>query len=669
VPLDDTLAVAEVPLPAWLTAGEDDPLQALAAAFYAGHQPDPDLTVSEWADEHRVLSGRAAAEPGRYRTDRTPYLREIMDRLSPRDPTQRISFIKGAQVGGSESGNNWMGFCIHHAPGPMMAVQPSVEVAKRFSKQRVDPLIEASAELRERVKPARARDSGNTVLQKDFPGGTLILTGANSAVGLRSMPARYLFLDEVDAYPGDVDGEGDPIVLAEARTSTFGYRRKILLVSTPLVKGRSRIEREYEASDQRRFFVPCPHCGHMQSLEFKRLKWDPGHPETARYECEADGCDKPITDAHKTAMLAGGEWRATAVSKDPLAVGYHLSSLYSPVGWKSWADIARQWDKAQQEGPDALRSFVNTVLGETWAEADTAPEWERLYERRETDWVMGTVPWRCLLLTSGTDVQQDRIEVSIWGWGPGLERWLVDQRVIRKSPHTEEAWDEWAQHLDHEYPHADGGSLQVARAAVDSGDMTQEVYAALLRLNDPRIMATKGTEGEAGGSLVSGPTYVDVKRRNGRLIRRGMKVWTVATSKLKRELYSRLGMTVRETGELPPGWVHFPAGVQPERLKQLVSEERRRIKSKGGRIRFAWDANGRRNEELDCAVYARAAIYDLGVDRYGERFWLQYARSVPVGPEDAPAESAIQVTRTATGRLVMPRARSGRRMTRSSAMG
>jgi phage terminase large subunit GpA-like protein len=652
VPLDDLLAVAAVPLPAWLTEGEADPLQALAAAFYAGHQPDPDLTVSGWADEHRVLSGRAAAEPGRYRTDRTPYLREIMDRLSPRDPMQRITLIKGAQVGGSESGNNWMGFCIHHAPGPMMAVQPSVEVAKRFSKQRVDPLIEASAELRERVKPARARDSGNTVLQKDFPGGTLILTGANSAVGLRSMPARYLFLDEVDAYPGDVDGEGDPIVLAEARTSTFGYRRKILLVSTPLVKGRSRIEREFEASDQRRFFVPCPHCGHMQTIEWKRLKWEPGQPETARHICEA--CEKPAAEGHKTTMLARGEWRATAVSKDPLAVGYHLSSLYSPVGWKSWADVARQWEKAQQEGPDALRSFVNTVLGETWAEADTAPEWERLYERREAGWTLGTVPMRCLLLTSGTDVQQDRIEVTVWGWGAGLERWMVDQRVIRKSPHTEEAWDEWALHLDHEYPHEDGGSLQVARAAVDSGDMTQEVYAALLRLNDPRIMATKGTEGDAAPSLVSGPTYVDVKRQNGRLIRRGIKVWTVATSKLKRELYSRLGMTVRENGELPPGWVHFPAGVQAERLKQLVSEERRRTRSKGGRVRFSWDANGRRNEELDCAVYARAALYEMGADRYGDRFWDRYARRAVAAPD--AEDQAVAAAAVAT----MPSRRVGR---------
>jgi hypothetical protein len=227
-------------------------------AWGNGLRPDPDLTVSEWADRHRMLSGRASAEPGRYRTVRTPYMREIMDRLSPGDPTQRIVFMKAAQVGATEAGNNWIGFAIHQAPGPMLAVQPTVELAKRNSRQRIDPLIDESPELRERVKPARSRDAGNTMLSKEFAGGILIMTGANSAVGLRSTPARYIFLDEVDAYPASADEEGDPVGLAEARSLTFAHRRKVFLVSTPTIRGLSRIEREYEASDQRRFFVPRP---------------------------------------------------------------------------------------------------------------------------------------------------------------------------------------------------------------------------------------------------------------------------------------------------------------------------------------------------------------------------------------------------------------------------
>ncbi|SFC88022.1 Phage terminase large subunit (GpA) [Tropicimonas isoalkanivorans] len=259
--------------------GADDILRS----WRRGMRPDPDLTVSEWADRHRWLSSRASAEPGRYRTDRTPYLREIMDALSPKHPAQRISFMKAAQVGATEAGNNWAGFVIHHAPGPMLAVLPTVEMAKRASRGRLDPLIAESPVLRERVTPARSREAGNSMLSKEFPGGILVLTGANSSTGLRSMPARYIFLDEVDTYPASADEEGDPITLTEARTTTFAHRRKVFKVSTPTIRGLSRIEREYEASDQRRFFVPCPHCGHMQWLQFERLRWEKGRPETGAY--------------------------------------------------------------------------------------------------------------------------------------------------------------------------------------------------------------------------------------------------------------------------------------------------------------------------------------------------------------------------------------------------
>ena len=206
-----------------------------------------------------------------------------------------------------------------------------MELAKRFSQQRVEPLIEASPMLRERVAPARSRDSGNTVLSKTFPGGILVLTGANSAVGLRSMPARYLFLDEVDAYPPSADEEGDPVALAEARTRTFAWRRKVFLVSTPTIRGTSRIEREYEASDQRRYFVACPHCGHAQFLTFERLRWDEGHGPRPRRTLR--GLRRADRGAPQDAHARRGEWRATATSADPLTVGFHISSLYSPLGW------------------------------------------------------------------------------------------------------------------------------------------------------------------------------------------------------------------------------------------------------------------------------------------------------------------------------------------------
>ncbi|MGE0252948.1 MAG: phage terminase large subunit family protein, partial [Alphaproteobacteria bacterium] len=397
----------------------------LLAAWHDGLAPDPLLTVSEWADRHRWLSPRASAEPGRYRTDRTPYMRAIMDALSPAHPARRVVFMKAAQVGATEAGNNWIGYVIHHAPGPMLAVQPTVELAKRFSRQRIEPLIAESPALRERVRPARSRDAGNTVLSKEFPAGLLVMTGANSAVGLRSMPARYLFLDEVDAYPPSADEEGDPVALAEARTRTFAWRSKAFLASTPTVRGLSKIEREYEASDRRRYFLPCPHCEVMQWLAFERLRWEKAKPETAHYECE--GCGQHIEEHHKTAMLAAGEWRATAVSADPGTIGFHLSSLYAPVGWFSWEDIARACEGAQDD--EARRGFRNSVLGETWEERGEAPDWERLFERRESR-VLGIAPQGVLFLTAGIDVQRDRIEASVWGWGRGKESWLVDHRVL-----------------------------------------------------------------------------------------------------------------------------------------------------------------------------------------------------------------------------------------------
>jgi phage terminase large subunit GpA-like protein len=260
------------------SADAHDGAEDLLRAWRDGLTSDPDLTVSAWADKHRVLSSRGASEAGPWRTSR---LREIMDTLSPSHPCQRVALMKGSQVGATESGGNWIGYVIHHAPGPMLAVQPTVELAKRFSQQRIDPLIEESPRLREKVAPTRSRDAGNTVLSKEFPGGILVMTGANSAVGLRSMPVRYLFLDEVDAYPPSADDEGDPVALAEARTRTFSWRRKVFLASTPTIKGLSRIEREYEASDQRRYFVPCPHCGEKQRLKFEWLRWQKGQPETA----------------------------------------------------------------------------------------------------------------------------------------------------------------------------------------------------------------------------------------------------------------------------------------------------------------------------------------------------------------------------------------------------
>ena len=610
-----------------------------------GLTPDPLLTVSEWADRHRFLSPRASAEPGRYRTDRTPYMRAIMDALSPSHPARRIVFMKAAQVGATEAGNNWIGYVIHHAPGPMLSVQPTVELAKRFSRQRIEPLIAESPALRERVKPARARDAGNTVLSKEFPAGLLVITGANSAVGLRSMPARYLFLDEVDAYPPSADEEGDPVALAEARTRTFSWRSKVFLASTPTIHAVSRIEREFEASDQRRFFVPCPHCQHRQWLRFERLRWEKGKPDTAHYQCEA--CDGAVEEHHKIEMLHAGDWRPTAEAADPGTIGFHLSALYSPVGWMSWAMIARMWE-ASLATDEAKRSFKNGVLGETWIETGEAPDWQRLYERRE-DWQIGTVPSGGLFLTAGADVQKDRIEVSVWAWGRGLTSWFVDHIVIDGGPEHAETWQQLSALLDRTWPHAHGARLGLAKLGIDSGYESPAVYAWARSAGHAQVAPLKGVEGFNRAAPVVGPSFVDVTEA-GRKLRRGARLWTVAVATFKSETYRHLRLMrptdeeIAEGAQYPAGFVHLPRGLEAEWVKQLVAEQLVSVKTRRGFQRLEWQKLRERNEVLDCRVYARAAAWIAGADRWTDEKWRDLEDQVgpvPEGIVDVKPDAAI----------------------------
>ncbi len=639
-------------------------------AWREGLVPDPLLSVSEWSDRHRMLSSKASSEPGRWRTSRTPYLKEIMDCLSPTSPVERVVFMKAAQLGATEMGSNWIGYVIHHAPGPMMAVWPTVEMAKRNSKQRIDPLIEESPTLKELIAPARSRDSGNTILAKEFRGGVLVMTGANSAVGLRSMPVRYLFLDEVDGYPLDVDGEGNAVALAEARTRTFA-RRKIFIVSTPTIAGVSTIEREYEASDQRRYFVPCPHCGHRQWLRFEQLRWERGEngtfPETAAYVCES--CEVPIPEHHKTWMLEHGEWRAMAEGNNRTA-GFHLSSLYSPIGWRAWRDIAIAWERSisKESGSSAeIKTFKNTELGETWVEEGEAPDWQRLLERRE-DYRIGTVPVGGLLLTAGADVQKDRIEVSVWAFGRGKESWLVEHRVLMGDTARDEVWHSLASVLRETWTHETGCQLSLSRLALDTGFATQEAYAFVRQLRDSRLMAVKGVA--RGAALVGTPTAVDATTV-GKKLRRGIKVFSVAGGIAKLEFYNNLrkspevaedGVTIR----YPIGFVHLPK-VDAEYLQQLCAEQLVTRRDRNGFAIREWQKMRERNEALDCYVYARAAATASGLDRFEDRHWRELEKQLGIATGDPPAsDDTNDIEATHSGGLAVSGVRKpGRQLIRS----
>ena len=583
----------------------------------SGLKPDSIISVSDWADANRILSQTASSEPGRFRTSRTPYLKDIMDALSPSSSYEKVVFMKGSQIGGTEAGNNWVGYMIDQAPGPMLVVQPTVEMGKRWSKGRLAPLIEDTLCLRGKVKDPRSRDSGNTVQSKEFPGGIVVITGANSAVGLRSMPVRYLFLDEIDAYPPDADSEGDPLTLAIQRTATFA-RRKIFIVSTPTIKGLSRIEKEFEETDQRYFFVPCPFCGHFQTLKWENLHYDKEHSKSF-YACEC--CKGNIEEHHKTDMLKRGEWRATNQEKvSDKVIGFHLNSLYSPVGWLSWAACLQNYEMAKDD-EQLLKAWTNTTLGLTWEEKGDAPDWGVLFDRREK-YKIGVVPKGGYVLTAGVDVQNDRLELEIVAWGKNRESWSVDYRTIYGSPTSPEAWKKLSEIVNENFESEDGVFRKINMLAIDSGFSTQEVYAWVRTQSVHNVMAIKGID----NSLVplNAPTKVDVNFR-GKKITNGVRLWKIGVSILKSELYGWLKQTRNEDGSIPHGYLHFPE-YNTEYFKQLTAEQLV-TKIVKGYPKREWQKTRDRNEALDCRIYARAAAIALGIDRWTDAKWEQIAET------------------------------------------
>ena len=602
---------------------------SITQAARDGLRPPPRLSVSEWADHYRMLPP-TSAEPGRWRTQRTPYLRDIMDALSSSNPAEHVVFMKGAQTGGTEAGNNWLGFVIHHAPGLMLMVYPGLAEVKRNTSTRIDPLIASTPELRERVVEPRSRDGGNSIFRKKFPGGELVMTGSNSAVGLRSTPARYLFLDEVDGYPGEAGIEGDPVNLAIQRTVTFKTRRKIYMVSTPTIEGRSRIQTAYLETDQRRYFVPCVRCGVLSTIEWVQVRWPDGRPDKAQWLCPE--CGHAHDEHLKPELLAAGEWRPTAPG-DGSRVGFHLSALYSP--WETWGDIAAEFARVHRD-PSRLKTFVNTKLGEAWREKGEAPEWERLYERREP-YTIGVVPSGGLLLTAGVDVQQDRLEAEIVAWGRDSQSWSVDYRVVmgNTSRLDDQVWDQLSALLDETWPHTSGTEMTLTRMAVDDGYNSQIVRAWARRHQGPRVLVIKGQDDAT--APIGRPTAVDIDIA-GRKIRRGMRVWPVGVSMLKGELYGWLRMP-RPTDEAlargetyPPGYCHFPEYGE-EHFKQLCAEQLQKRENRKGYAIWEWVKTRDRNESLDARVYARAAACQAGVLRYSPRAWARLEEEYPTAAD------------------------------------
>lgn len=559
------------------------PADIYRQAFAQGLEPEPELTVDAWADQYRILTGETAAEHGRWRTDRTPYLREIMRCLSSCDPCKEVIFMKPSQVGGSECGNNWIGYIIDCAPGPMLMVQPTVETAKRYSHQRLAPLFEDTPKLQGRVAEHKNRDKNNTTLFKRFLGGVLVVTGSNSAAGLKSMPIRYLFLDEVDEYPEDVDEQGDPAQLAIKRTTAFA-NRKIFKASTPSIKDASRIEAAYEHSDKRRYHLPCPHCGALQWLKWAQIKWEKEDPSVVWYECEAQGCR--IEEHDKTFMLEAGRWIHERPGQG--APGFHLNALYTAVGLGlSWVEIVDEFLKAKGN-PEKLKVWTNSVLAETWTPVDKVDD-QPLYNRREG--YGPQLPEQVVYVTVGVDIQEDRIEAEAVGWGPGEESWGLDYQVFYGLTAQDDVFNRLDAWLSQTWEHPTGAILRTSIACIDSGHQTSQVYKFVRTRQMRGVFATKGI-GEDGRPLISRPSS-----QAG-----GVRLFTIGTNTAKEVVYGRLKLQ-----ELGPGYMHFPLSYNLDYFKQLTAENL--VKTfRMGRERRLWVKTQMRNEALDCRIGATAAL-------------------------------------------------------------
>lgn len=578
---------------------------AWGEAFVRACRPRSHLTGSEWADLYRYVAPGTTPEPGPWRTSRVPYLREPLDAATDHE-TEIVVMMCSSQVGKSEMLLNVMGYYVDQEPAPQLILQPTVEAAEGFSKERIDPTFRYSPGLRGKVAAegqdgrGTSRKSANTMRMKHFDGGYIAMVGANSPAGLSSRPIRVLLADEVDRY--GTTKEGDPLKLAMQRTTNF-HNRKIVLVSTPTIKGQSKIEAWFERSDKRFLHVPCPRCGAFQRFVWSQVKWDRSDsgehlPDTARYECAH--CAGVIRGAGRidADLLAAGEWVATAVS--PIR-GFHLSSLYSP--WVELRALVAEFVEATKtRSREGLMEFINLKLGEPWEEHEDALDYEVIFARRR-EYYDAELPDDVLVLTAAVDVQDTYLAAEVVGWGLGKESWGIEYRIFMGDPGQDAVWQQLDDFLLRPRHFANGSTLGISSVCIDSGGhFTTEVYRFCKPREARRIFAIKG-RGGVGLPLVGKPV------RNNRI---GAVRFDLGVDEGKMLVLSRL--RIEEEG---PGYCHFPRdidrGYDVEYFRGLLSE-RPTYRTEGGRTVVKWSKVYERNEPLDIRNYATAALEILNPD-------------------------------------------------------
>jgi phage terminase large subunit GpA-like protein len=577
-------------------------------------QPPPRLTLSQWAEEYAVLSRETSAQTGKFHA--FPYQNGIMDAIT--DPSvEMVTVKKSARVGYTKILDHVAGFFIHQDPSPILVVQPRVEDAEDYSVTEIAPMLRDTPVLAEIVGDLKKKDSQQKIAKRIFPNGSSIsFVGANSPGGFRRITARIVMFDEVNGYPVMGAGkEGDQIKLGIKRSESF-WNRKIIIGSTPTVKGESRIEKSFERSDQRHYYVPCPHCGEFQILEWGSpdtphgMKWykdenGKGMPETAHYVCRHNGCI--IRDVDKPDMVAAGEWRA----HKPFAghAGFHIWAGYSLFTNAAWPNLVEEWLDVKDD-PLMRQTFINLVLGEDYEDrGDRALSESRLAARTEV-WD-AEVPDGVGIVTVGGDVQDDRIELETIGWGRNEESWSIDHAVFEGDPESADLWKRVDEYLKRVWRRADGRGFAVSAACIDSGGHhTQKVYEFAKARLGRRVWAIKGESARGGARSPVWPT----KRPSSRT-KATFRPVIIGVNAAKDVIRHRLRQDPEEANGVivsyPPGYMHFPSDRDINYFAQLIAE-RSVTKVSGGQQYRVWELPpGRANEALDIRVYGYAALCGL----------------------------------------------------------
>jgi phage terminase large subunit GpA-like protein len=618
------------------------------SSFIDGLMPIRQLEVWEWADQFRKLTSDSSAEPGDWQTPRVPWLKQPMRDASSNSIVQEIIVQKGSQLAFTELAINIIGCYSDIDPCGIFYILPTQDMAEASSKKRIQPMINQIPQLVKKFGRPRDRDSGNNILSKIIPGGSVEMINAGSPAKLSSQPIRIVICDEINRFPKDVGGEGSAVDLARTRTSTF-QNKKIYLLSTPT--DGSGIELLIDGTDYNEYYVPCPACLHKQTLKFDNLVYEITEvvgkkkckPESVRYKCE--DCDHLIEERFKPWMFkekseknpVGAEWIPRFPERvDPLKKGYFIPSLYSAYGWLSWVELIDEYLNCfNSEGEvivEKMKVFYNTKLALPYHEAGEVPAWKEIYNRRE-HYKIGTAHQDVAFITSGIDIQKNRIELEVVGWCKGRESYSIDYVVLPGNTDEEKVWNDLYNFITGtQYLRQDGSYLPITMSGIDTNYNTKIVYDFCRRLDPTRIMAIDGQSNLV--TIVGTPKPVD-STKSGKKIK-GMMLWPVGVDMLKSETYSFLKAEIREDGTFPQGFCHFPQ-YDMEHFRRLTAEALvTEINKKTNQQETYWKKVYNRNEQLDCRVYARAAASLLGIDRMTDEDYKRIHAGYFIKKAEAP---------------------------------